>query len=196
VLDRLLPTLRKAIDHGQGAGRPLFAANRDLAGTDGLGGLWLEATTLREHRGDGHVAVLMEADLGACEAHVLFSATEDCPPQLLRDNRGWSIGDWRAASEGLMDRGLLNPSGEISEAGRVLHAAIEQRTDELAMLPYRALSREDVDEAVRLLTELGSKVVESGEIPFPNPMGLPTPRPMADRVVRLSSRSGHSQGEP
>jgi hypothetical protein len=195
-LDRLLPTLREAIDHGQGAGRPLFAANRDLADTDGFGALWLAVTTLREHRGDGHVAVLMDADLGGCEAHVLFSAAEGCPPQVLRDNRGWSIGDWGAASEGLMDRGLLSPSGEITESGRILHVAIEQRTDELAMLPYRALSNEDADLAIRLLTELGGKVVESGEIPFPNPMGLPEPKVTADRVVPPSSRSGHPQPEP
>ena len=40
-------------------GRALFAANAGLAWPDGpLDVLWHAATLLREHRGDGHVAVL------------------------------------------------------------------------------------------------------------------------------------------
>ena len=40
-----------------------------------LGGLWWAATVLREHRGDGHVAALLTAGVGPCEALVLAAAT-------------------------------------------------------------------------------------------------------------------------
>ncbi len=172
---QLLPILWKAIEHGSGAGRPLFAANRDVSGTDDLAGLWQAATTLREHRGDGHVAVLTEADMGACEAHVLFAATEGCPPELLRENRGWSVEDWETASEVLKTRGSLTPSGVATDSGRQLRSAIEQRTDQLAVQPYLGLSVDEIDGAIRLLTGIASRIVDSGEIPFPNPMGLPAP---------------------
>ena len=175
VVPRLLPLLREAIEHGNGAGRALFAANRDVVVSDDLRGLWQAATTLREHRGDGHVAILTEADLDGCEAHVLFAATEGGPPEVLRDNRGWSEHDWGRATSRLCRRGLVRSEGGPTSAGRQLHRDIEQRTDELATQPYRLLAGDEVEEMIRLLSAIGRRIVTSGEIPFPNPMGLPEP---------------------
>lgn len=60
-----------AIDRGSAAGRPLFAANREVPEPDDpVAALWQVATTLREHRGDGHVAVLAAAGLDGCESLV------------------------------------------------------------------------------------------------------------------------------
>lgn len=171
----LLPILSKAIEHGNGAGRPLFATNRDVVAGEDLGGVWQASTTLREHRGDGHVAVLAEADVDGCEAHVLFTATEGGPPELLRDNRGWSESDWEEATDRLRDRGLVASGGQPTIAGRNLRRHIEQRTDELALQPYRALGDEEIDDAIRMLGRLALHIVSSGEIPFPNPVGLPAP---------------------
>ena len=143
--------------------------------SDDLRGLWQAATTLREHRGDGHVAILTEADLDGCEAHVLFAATEGGPPEVLRDNRGWSEHDWGRATSRLCRRGLVRPEGGPTAAGRQLRRDIEQRTDELATQPYRLLASDEVEEMIRLLSAIGRRIVTSGEIPFPNPMGLPEP---------------------
>ena len=73
----LHPLLMKAIEHGNGKDRPLFTANRNVepAG-DLLADVWQAATTLHEHRGDGHVELLAESEIDGCEAHVLFAATE------------------------------------------------------------------------------------------------------------------------
>lgn len=50
-------TLSEAIDGAPGGAVPLFLANRDLAQPeDPVARLWQLSTTLREHRGDGHVA--------------------------------------------------------------------------------------------------------------------------------------------
>ncbi len=48
------------------AGRPLAAANQQLAPVRDLHErLWQATTTIREHRGDGHVAVLVSHDIGS-----------------------------------------------------------------------------------------------------------------------------------
>src|SRR5207245_6103215 len=50
---------RTAAESASGAGRPLFAANADLAWPDKPHlVLWQATTLLREHRGDGHMVSL------------------------------------------------------------------------------------------------------------------------------------------
>ena len=169
----VLPLLARAVEHGRAAGRPLFAANRDLASSSaGLADVWQATTTLREHRGDGHVAVLTEAEVDGCEAHVLYAATEGIDPIVLRDNRGWSAADWDEATDRLQRRGLLE-SGQPTPAGRELRELIERRTDELAAQPYETLDDEELDHLLRMLHRIAGPISASGEIPFPNPMGLP-----------------------
>ncbi|EUA06898.1 putative salK [Mycobacterium xenopi 4042] len=52
----------KAVQHAPVDGRPLFAANLALPWpAEPLAALWHATTLLREHRGDGHVAVLAAA---------------------------------------------------------------------------------------------------------------------------------------
>ena len=173
ALPGLLPQLLRAVENGEGGGRPLFSSNRDLPASDDLAGLWQAATTLREHRGDGHVAILAEADVDGCEAHVLFAATEGSPPELFLDSRGWSTEAWEAAADRMRSRGLVTGEGGATPSGRHLRAAIEQRTDELAMQPYLALSVEETQAVIRTVSGIGRVIVASGAIPFPNPMGLP-----------------------
>ncbi|MGW7548980.1 SCO6745 family protein [Streptomyces sp. NPDC054770] len=185
----LVLLLERVVAAADGAGRPLFAANRGLPGPeDRVGALWQAATTLREHRGDGHVAVLTAEGLDGCEAHVLFAACEGLPAGILRENRGWSAQDWQAAADRLAARGLLDSSGRPTAGGRALRSHIEARTDDLAVRPYRDLTRTEAARLLGLLTVLADQVLTSGTIPFPNPMGLP-PRPLtADR--------GHHTGKP
>jgi hypothetical protein len=173
---RVLPALCNAIDGADGAGRPLFAANRDVGMPLELdAAIWQAATTMREHRGDGHVAVLVEAGLDGCEAHVLFAATEAVSPSLLREARGWTETDWEHACHRLADRGLVTTAGGATTAGRDLRGRIEARTDELAVLPYEQLGAAGAQDLLAALTEIAQPIVAAGEMPFPNPMGLPRP---------------------
>jgi len=58
-------------------GRPLAAAWSAVAPSGSLPThvrLWLACTVVREHRGDGHVAALVEAGLDGCEVHVMAAA--------------------------------------------------------------------------------------------------------------------------
>ncbi|MFE6281067.1 hypothetical protein [Streptomyces sp. NPDC057877] len=174
---RLVPLLERTVAAADGAGRPLFAANRGLpTPQDPVGALWQASTALREHRGDGHVAVLTAEGLDGCEVHVLFAACAGVPAAVLRDNRGWSEEDWQSAADRLRARGLLVSDGHPTAEGRGLRTHVEARTDALAVRPYDALTQAEATRLLDLLGPLTDQVLASGIIPFPNPIGLP-PRP-------------------
>jgi hypothetical protein len=175
-----LPLLRRAVAAADDAGRMMAAANRGLwpsiataLGTGGMAEAWQACTTLREHRGDGHVTSLVTHGIAGIEAHLLAAGTKGVPAEILRDNRGWSEGDWAAAVAGLAARGLLHPDGRATDTGRTLHAAVEEQTDRLAASPYAALGDAALDDLHGALLACARDVVASGVLPFPNPMGLP-----------------------
>jgi hypothetical protein len=173
--ESVLPALERVIAAADGSGRALFGANRQLPRSgDPVESLWQACTTLREHRGDGHVAALTAAGLGGCEALVLFSATQQVPAEMFHQSRGWSEEEWENSRRALEDRGLL-VGAEPSAAGTALREWVEGVTDDLAAAPLGAL---DVDESmalIRALAALADRIVGSGVIPFPNPIGLPGP---------------------
>ena len=158
------------------ANRPLWPAIAPALGTGGLGEAWQACTTLREHRGDGHVAALLARGVGGVEAHVLAAATKAIPIEVLRDNRGWSEEDWGSATADLAARGLLHVDGRATDAGRTLHGEVEDLTDRLAEPAYAGLSDGALEELHGALSACAAGVAASGLLPFPNPMGLPRPR--------------------
>lgn len=170
------PSLIRCIEAADGGGRALFAANREIAVTgDLVGDLWQVCTTLREHRGDGHVAILAAEGLDGCEVHVLSAATQGLPPELLQASRGWSADDWAEATERLAGRGLLDADGAPTEHGRELRASIEARTDELAVGPYLVMSEDEVKRLLLMTSHAARAIAGTELIPYPNPMGLPPP---------------------
>ena len=169
-----LPPLRDAVGYASPGGRPLFAANRDVdAPPDPVAALWQVATTLREHRGDGHVALLICADLDGCEAHALFAACASIPPHTFWQSRGWTADDWERAVERLKSRGLLARDGAPTASGSELHEQIETRTDELALTAYEPIGSDTCRQLLGYLEPAARRV--TAEMPFPNPIGLPTP---------------------
>lgn len=178
LAQQVTPILTEAIGRADGAGRPLFAANRDLPSPgDSVEALWQAATTMREQRGDGHVALLTGAGLDGCEVHVLASGDRMVDPELFQQSRGWSPDDWQAAVDRLASRGLVTEGGEFTAAGRELHDDIERRTDELAARPFEPLAEEVIEGLTVVLEPAARRIAASGEITYPNPMGLPHPDP-------------------
>jgi hypothetical protein len=178
-----LPLLRRAVATCDVAGRVMAAANRSLwpaistaLGTGGLAEAWQACTTLREHRGDGHVAALVAHGVGGVDAHLLAAGTKGVPADVLRDNRGWSEQDWDDAMSRLASRGLLHTDGRATDAGRTLHAAVEEQTDRLAAPPYAGLSDASLVDLYGAVSACAREVVATGMLPFPNPMGLPRAR--------------------
>ncbi len=180
VADRaphLAPLLARVVEAADGSGRVLFNANRALEAADRpVDALWQACTSLREHRGDGHVAALTSSGLDGCEALVLFALSEDLPSALFLHSRGWSAAEWDAARDRL-DRRHLVDGDRITPAGRALRADIEETTDRLAALPFAELGEEEAVGAHEQLAAVSGTVAAAGVIPFPNPMGLPAPTP-------------------
>jgi len=165
--------LAAAIEGLDVAGRPLAAANLALDRPDDpLLSLWLGATVLREHRGDGHLSALVTAELSGCEAHVSFAATGSVPREVLQTSRGWTDDEWEEASASLRRRGLLDDGGSSSTKGRDLRLQIEATTDRLAAQPWRTLGEERTERLRHILGPLVGAVRESGIVPSINPMGL------------------------
>ncbi|WP_433477989.1 SCO6745 family protein [Spirillospora sp. CA-142024] len=163
------PLLHEVVTAADGAGRPLFAANRDLpVPEDPVEALWQATTALREHRGDGHVALLTGEGLSGLEANVLASAVGVVPAERLQESRGWSPEEWAEAVDAFTRRGLM-ADGRATEKGRALKARIEQRTDELAASPYDVL--DDPTAVYRSLFPAAKALAD--EIPYPNPIGVP-----------------------
>jgi hypothetical protein len=192
-----LPLLRRAVAACDTAGRVLAGANRSLwpristaLGTGGLGEAWQHCTTLREHRGDGHVAALLVHGLDGVEAHVLAAGSKAIPIEVLRDNRGWSEEEWDGARSRLADAGLLHADGRVTDTGRTLHGQVEELTDELAEPAYTGLSDQALDELYGVLAACAADVAASGLVPYPNPMGLPPPR------ARAREAAGRGGGQP
>ena len=174
IADSILTLLWRVLDAAEPGGRPIFAANRDLEDPEDIvAELWQATTTLREHRGDGHVACLTAEGLGGCEAHVLFAATEGTPPELLQQSRGWSPEEWAESARFLRQAGLLDAEAEATDRAYRLREKLERRTDELAVVPFSALTDDQQDRLLEVLAPAAAVIVESDLIPFPNPIGLP-----------------------
>jgi len=184
VAERVNRPLAGVVGNCSAIGRPLFTANRDVAPfEDPVAQLWQHCTSLREHRGDGHVLALAAAGIDGCEAHRLLVADQGLPVEVFRDNRGWSDGEWAGAGQRLADRGLLD-ADTLTAAGRRLRSDVEDLTDSLAGTPLElALGRAATDELLRDLTPSATAVAGSGTIPYPNPMGLPRLGPSTDSAT-------------
>ncbi|MGY0017981.1 SCO6745 family protein [Streptomyces sp. YJ-C3] len=163
---------RRAAEAVNTEGRPLAAANAELPWPDAPHlVLWQAATVLREHRGDGHLAALLTAELDPAEALVSFAAIGAAPTETFA-GRGWADEDWHAARQRLAGRGLLDEKGAATEAGRALRAEVESRTDALAARPWRAVGSEVTAELAALLGPLWVTVLGSGLLPSVTTLGI------------------------
>jgi hypothetical protein len=173
---RMLAPVAAAADP---TGRPLFAANSALLPPgEPVSRLWQLATTLREHRGDGHVATLVTEGITGLQAHLLQVADRRFPDALIRQARGWSVQEWDAAAQTLRSRGLLTADAipRLTLTGQTLLEAIEARTDERAWTGgLSLLGEQGAEEIVAMLAPSVRAVVASGILPEVNPTGLSYP---------------------
>ncbi len=167
---------QRAVDAADLAGRPLAAANAEIvADSEPTRQLWQALTTLREHRGDGHLAALLVAGVGPCESHALRAGAGAADPDFLRASRGWSAEEWATATERLRTRGWLTADGSLTAAGRELRTGYEAETDRLAAQPFVALGDDATEDLHAALLRLATAVVERGGVPVDRGLGSPWP---------------------
>lgn len=168
--DKMAEAARLALRAAEGCSRharPLYAAHADLPVPEEPHlAFWHAATLLREHRGDGHLAVLAAAELDGLEAVVTHTATgKGMTPSWVFTTRGWSREDWEAAQDRLRERGLLDASGELTERGVALRSDIEAETDRLDRAPYAHLGAEDVARLTDLASGYARTAAFAGAFP-------------------------------
>lgn len=144
-------------------GRPLFAGHAGLSWPSSAPlALWHGISLLREYRGDGHIACLVDAGLDGLEALILHAASGEVPRAALQATRRWSDDEWVAGVARLASRGLVDGEGGFTADGAALRQRIEDRTDELALAPWLAIGVDGCDELRALVRPLSRAVVSSG----------------------------------
>ncbi|MFF5804531.1 hypothetical protein [Streptomyces sp. NPDC012746] len=163
---------RRAAEAAVTAGRPLAAANSAQAWPETPHAvLWQAATTLREHRGDGHLAALQAHHLDPVESLVLHCAVGAAPAEVF-ESRQWAPADWSAARIRLASRGLLAEDGIATEAGLALRTSAEKLTDELAAAPWSALTPQELARLAELLLPPVLDIVAAGLLPGQSTLGI------------------------
>jgi hypothetical protein len=160
------------------AGRVLGAANRALPRPAAPHlALWQATTTLREHRGDGHLAALAVHGVGAVTSHVLKVAAGESPGRDLRLGRRIRDEVWSAEVARLAARGLVTAGPDddlaLTADGAALHGAVEDATDRAAAGPWEALGPRRTGRLAELLAPIA--VAARSVVPPHNPIGLPRP---------------------
>ncbi len=172
-LAEVVELIEAATDRLDPAGRVLGAANAALPRPDEpLARLWQATTTLREHRGDEHIAALVTAGLTGCQAIVLRSGI-DLGREIMQVARGWSDEDWAAATAQLTERGWLTADGRATPEGLDGYQQIEATTDALAAVPWNALGPTATARLADLLHPLA--VACHRALPAVTPIGVPVP---------------------
>lgn len=183
-----------AADAAPTGGRPLAAANAALPGpAEPHLALWQATTVLRESRGDGHVAATVCAGLDPCETLVTFAAYRGLDPGYMRVARSWSDEEWAAARDRLRARGLLTAGGELTAQGAALRRWVEERTDEAAVAPWRAIGPERTARLAALLAPMSARLAGQNDAMRTNPMGID---PETELMRIAGSAAGTHGGVP
>jgi DNA-binding MarR family transcriptional regulator len=158
-LGRITDLALRAAAGATTVGRPLFAGLRTLdVPSEPMARLWHAATLLREHRGDGHNAVLVAHGIGGTEAHVLLALSWGMRPEEFGRVHHLPKAQLAAVIDGLRDRGLVNAAGGFTDEGRELRERIEAITDEAAAPAYDVLTPTELDELIAGLEPIAAAV--------------------------------------
>jgi hypothetical protein len=148
-LARIADLATRAAVSAPAEGRALYAGLKALdVPEEPVARLWHAATLLREHRGDGHNAALLAHGIGGTEAHVLLAAALGMRPEEFGRLHHLPKSQLAAVVDGLRVRGLVDAAGAFTDAGRKAKQRIETLTDDLAAVPYDALTADELDELI------------------------------------------------
>jgi hypothetical protein len=162
----LTELLREACAALSPEGRPLYAGHADLPWPEQpVLQLWHAASLLREWRGDGHVAALVQAGLSGLEALLTHTATgRGFTPEAAQKGRGYTDEEWAAGLASLAGRGLLDDAG-LTADGQALRARLEAETDAVSAAPWLRLGAEGTAQVVALGRALSGRLVANGAYP-------------------------------
>jgi hypothetical protein len=158
---------REAANACSPEGRPLYAGYADLEWPQEPHlVLWHAASLLREFRGDGHIAALVQAGLSGLHALELHLSTgRHFTREFAQKSRGWTDPEWEAGAAELVEQGLIDAESKITEAGLKLRSGLEAATDHMAMAPWEALGEEKLGRLIELATQHRERLSAAGAGP-------------------------------
>jgi Helix-turn-helix family len=150
-----------------GTGRPMYAAYAEADWPDQPHAkLWHAATLLREYRGDGHVAILINSGLEPLPALITHTATgTGFVGPAAKTLRGWSDEQWEEAADDVKHAGLLNEDGTLTRQGVTLRQDLEDATNRLAERPWQAIGAAKADRIHELASTFSKHIVAAGAFP-------------------------------
>jgi hypothetical protein len=156
-----------AANCGAGTGRPMYAAHAEAAWPDQPHlMLWHAATLLREYRGDGHVAILVNSGLEPLPALITHTATGGgFVEPAAKTLRGWSDEQWAEAVDDVKHAGLLHDDGTLTSQGVTLRRDLEDATNRLAERPWHAIGSAKADRIYELASTFSKQLVAAGAFP-------------------------------
>jgi hypothetical protein len=178
VLRELADQLTDVVAGLDTAGRVLAAANQSVTPPDEVWArFWRAANTLREYRGDAHIAALIAADLSVAEALVLTIGWgfDHIDAEMLKASRRLTESRWEAAIAALGERGLFTAMGQLTASGRELRESIEETTDQACARPWATLGLERCEQLYGVLSGLSAALVEGHHMRARTAVGAPWP---------------------
>jgi hypothetical protein len=158
--------LQRAAAAGTASGRFLYAGLRSLGvPRTPWGALWRAVDTIREHRGDSHLAAWISSGLDPVEIGLLTEIYYGMPTKRYHRGRGWTEADLDSGLDRLRDRGLVD--GEpphLTAEGAGLRESIELATDIQQRMIIRAIG-EDLDDLIDTLGPWSAAIVRAGGFP-------------------------------
>ncbi|HEY7625641.1 MAG TPA: hypothetical protein VH761_01185 [Ilumatobacteraceae bacterium] len=144
-------------------GRPLAAGNSAVAlPDDPVTALWQQLTVVREWRGDAHIAVLVNNEVGPSDCLALQVASGRFPARLAHVTRRWSDDEWSAAMARLGRRGWLDADGKPTQAGSDAREHIEDETDRLCATIWEPIGDDGAQRFGELITPIHDAVTAAG----------------------------------
>jgi hypothetical protein len=156
--------LLAATDRLDATARPLFAGLREveLPGSV-LGRLWRGAELVREHRGDGHLAICIGEGLDPLEMSHLTELWLGYAPGEYSSSRGYGPDAIAGAASRLSARGWVEQSA-LTSAGRAAREAMETATDRTQQALVDLLGPK-LDEVVTVGERVSAALVGAGAFP-------------------------------
>jgi hypothetical protein len=149
---------------GASPGRCLFSARRaQVPPPDPFERLWWASETLRDYRGDSHIAAVTVAGAGRAEMNILTELALGGPLGRYTATRGWSPAAIEDAAQTLRGRGWLS-GDSLTAAGTDVRMSIERDTDQLDA-PVIAAIGGDLPRVLAELETWGRACIDAAAFP-------------------------------
>lgn len=158
--------LQRGAAAGNASGRFLYAGLRSLGvPSTPWGALWRAVDSIREYRGDSHLASWIATGLDPVEIGLITEIYYGMPCKRYHRGRGWTEADLDAGLARLRDRHLIaGQPPRLTDAGTELRESIEVSTD-VQQRPIIEAIGDDLDDLIDTLAPWSAAIVAASGFP-------------------------------